>query len=107
MSRRVRTSLLSSAGILLVLLAVPWAPWTVSVDATLMPWTRARLEAPEDGTIASVRAREGDTVRAGEVVAALESPSVASGMAGAAAQGEGLRKQASRSREKADQAAKC
>ena len=33
MSRRVRAYLLSSAGILLVLLAVPWAPWTVSVDA--------------------------------------------------------------------------
>jgi putative peptide zinc metalloprotease protein len=102
MSRRIRSSLLASAGVLFLLVAIPWTPWTVSSDATLMPWTRARLEAPEGGIVASVRAREGDAVRAGDVVAVLESPSVESGMAGAAAQGEGLRKRASRSREAAD-----
>jgi putative peptide zinc metalloprotease protein len=102
MSRRIRSAVLASAGVLLLIAAVPWAPWTVSADATLMPWTRARLEAPEDGIVASIRAREGDSVRAGQVVAVLESPSVTSGIAGASAQSEGLRKQAGRSRQASD-----
>ena len=102
MSRRVRTFLVGGAAALLLVLAVPWAPWTIDTVGVLRPWTEVRLEAPEDGTIVEVRAHEGDLVRRGEVVAALASQAAASGLADTAAEGEGLRKQANRMREAAD-----
>ncbi len=46
--------------------------------AILAPWTSVRLEAPEDGIVVSVKAGEGDPVRAGEAVALMASPAVAS-----------------------------
>jgi putative peptide zinc metalloprotease protein len=102
MSRRSRAGILGASAALLVVLAVPWAPWTLETEATLMPWTEVSLEAPDDGTVVSVRAREGDPIEKGEVVAVLDSPAVASSLAGAAASREGLRKQMSRDREAAD-----
>lgn len=102
MSRRARVYILGGAAALLLVLAVPWAPWTLEMDAALKPWTEVRLEAPEEGTVVEVLAREGDPVRPGEVVAVLASQAAASGLAGVAAEREGLRKQASRLREAAD-----
>lgn len=102
MSRRARTYILGGVAVLLLVLAVPWAPWTFDTRAVLKPWTQVLLEAPEDSTILDVRAREGDTVAPGHVVAVLASQAVDSGLAGAAAQREGLRKQVSRLREAAD-----
>jgi putative peptide zinc metalloprotease protein len=104
MSARARVWILGGLAALFLVLAVPWAPWTLETEATLMPWTEVRLEAPDDGTIATVRVREGDPVQQGEVVAILESPAVASGLAGASAEREGLRKRTSRQREAADPA---
>jgi putative peptide zinc metalloprotease protein len=102
MSRRARLYILGGAAALLLVLAIPWAPWTFDTAAILKPWTEARLEAPEDGTVVAVRAHEGDQVRRGEVVAVFASPAAVSGLAGVAAEREGLRKQASRMREAAD-----
>jgi len=102
MSRRTRVSILTGAAVLFLLLAVPWAPWTIDTTTTLVPWTEVRLEAPEDGTIVEVRAHEGDTVAPGTLVAVVASQAVDSGVAGIAAQREGLRKLASRLREAAD-----
>jgi putative peptide zinc metalloprotease protein len=104
MSRRARLYIVGGSAALLLLLAVPWAPWTIETDATLKPWTEVRLEAPEEGTIVDVLAHEGDTVQPGEIVAVLASQAAASGLAGAAAEREGLRRQSSRLREAADAA---
>ena len=102
MSRRARVGILGGLAVLLVVLGVPWAPWSLETDAVLAPWTEVSLEAPDDGTIVTVRAREGDPVAKDEVVAVLDSPAVASGLAGASAEREGLRQRGSRDREAAD-----
>lgn len=102
MSRRARVYILGGAAALFLLLAVPWAPWTIETEVVLKPWTEVRLEAPEDGTIAQVRSHEGDAVRQGDIVAVLSSPAVESAVAGTRAQREGLRKRASGRREASD-----
>jgi putative peptide zinc metalloprotease protein len=102
MSRRTRPYILGGATALLLLLAVPWAPWTFDTEVVLKPWTEVRLEAPDDGTIGEIRAHEADEVQQGQVVAVLSSPSIEAEVAGAEAQREGLRKRASQRREAAD-----
>jgi putative peptide zinc metalloprotease protein len=102
MSRRARVWILGGLGALLLVLGLPWARWTLETEAVLMPWTEVSLEAPDDGTVVVVRPREGDLVARGEVVAILDSPAVASGLASAAAEREALRKRASLQREAAD-----
>jgi putative peptide zinc metalloprotease protein len=102
MSARARTAILAGSAALLLVLFVPWAPWTLDTEATLLPRTELEVQAPEDGTIAGVRAREGDPVLKGEVVALLESQGVVSGLAGAASQRDALRKRTNREREAAD-----
>jgi putative peptide zinc metalloprotease protein len=102
MSRRARIPILAGAVALLLVLAIPWAPWTNESEAVLQPWTEVSLEAPDDGTILSVSTREGDRVEKGEVVALISSPAVASGLAGATAEKEALRKRTSRERDAAD-----
>ena len=102
MSPRMRTAILAGTSAMLLVLAVPWAPWTLGADATLLPWTEVDVQAPEDGTIADVRAQEGDLVRQDEVVALLDSPAVVTGLAGAAAERDALRKRTNREREAAD-----
>lgn len=102
MSARARVWILSGLAGLLLVLGVPWAPWTLETDAALQPWMDVSLEAPDDATVVVVRAREGDAVAKGEVVAVLDSPAVASGLAGAAAEREALRKRGNLQREAAD-----
>jgi putative peptide zinc metalloprotease protein len=102
MSRRARMPIVVGATTLFLVLSIPWAPWTSEVEAALKPWTEIRLEAPDDGTILSVRALEGDRVEKGEVVAQMSSPAVASGLAGASAQKEALRGRTSRELAAAD-----
>jgi putative peptide zinc metalloprotease protein len=102
MSRRARGYIVGSAAALLLVLAIPWAPWRFETEAVLQPWTEARLEAPDAGTVLEVLAREGDRVEQGQVVAVLDSPAVASGLAGAAAARNRLEKQVSREREAAN-----
>ncbi len=102
MSRRPRMYILWGAAALLLVLGVPWAPWTLDADATLLPWTEVRLEAPDDGTITEVRVHEGDAVGKEQVVALLESPAVASDLAAVTAERAGARGLMSREREAAN-----
>jgi putative peptide zinc metalloprotease protein len=104
MSRRARVWILGGSAALLLVLGIPWAPWTLETDAELQPWTEVSLEAPDDATVVVFRPREGDPIARGEVVAVLDSPAVASGLAGAAAEREALRKRGSLQREAADAA---
>lgn len=102
MSQRARKSLVGGAVALGLLLVVPWAPWRLETPARLEPWTEVLLEAPDGGTVLDVRAREGDRVEKGQVVALLDSPAVSAGLARAAAEREGFERQTSREREAAD-----
>ncbi len=102
MSRRSRTWILGGSAALLALVAIPWAPWTFEAEATLQPWTEVTLEAPDDGTVVSMRVQEGDPIAKDEVVAVLDSPAVVSSLAGASSEREALRKRTSREREAAD-----
>ncbi len=102
MSGRARVGVLVGLAALLLVLAVPWAPWTLETEAVLQPWTEASLQAPEGATIAAVRFREGDPVARGAIVAVLDSPAAASDLAGASAVREGLRKRSGRERQAGD-----
>jgi putative peptide zinc metalloprotease protein len=102
MSRRARPYILGSAAVLLLVVAIPWAPWTYETAVVLRPWTEARIEAPEDGTVSQVLVREGDAVRRDSVVAVLSSPEIESGVREAAVAHEDQLRRASRSRQQAN-----
>ncbi|MFI5181558.1 MAG: HlyD family efflux transporter periplasmic adaptor subunit [Thermoanaerobaculia bacterium] len=76
MSPRARASLLAAAGALALLLVVPWFPRTIRMNAVLEPARTAVLDAPEDGVVREVLAREGDLLRAGQPILRLGSPEV-------------------------------
>ena len=76
MSPRARAPLLSAAGALFLLLALPWYPRTIRMATVLEPVVTARLEAPEDGVVREVLVREGDAVRKGQVLLRLGSPAI-------------------------------
>ena len=76
MSPRARAPLLAAAGALVLLLVLPWYPRTIRMDAVLEPERTARLEAPEDGVVREVFAREGDLLHAGQPVLRLGSLAV-------------------------------
>jgi len=102
MSGRARAYIVGAAVLLFLVLALPWAPWRLETEAVLQPWVEADIQAPDDGTIVNVRAREGELVRQGEVVAILDSPAVTSGLAAASAEREAMIKRTSRQREAGD-----
>ena len=99
MSRRARAYIVGGAAAVFLLLAIPWAPWRLETEAVLQPWVEASIQAPDDGTIVDVRAREGEPVRQGEVVAVLDSPEVISDLAAASAEREAMVKRTNRERE--------
>jgi putative peptide zinc metalloprotease protein len=76
MSPRARAPLLIAAAALVALLAVPWSSRTIRMEAVLEPATAAHLEAPEDGVVYEVLAREGDFLHAGQPILRLGSPAV-------------------------------
>ncbi len=76
MSRRVRTTLIAAAAVLLLAFVVPWSRRTLGAPATLKPLTTVRLEAPEDGVVAKVLVDVGDRVEAGQPLLRLVSPAV-------------------------------
>ena len=98
MSPRARVPLAASAAALLLVLAVPWSRRTIQADVTLRPATIVRLEAPEDGTVAEVLAREGDVLSEGTPIATLESTAVTTQLASLAVEESRLAKEASRRR---------
>jgi RND family efflux transporter MFP subunit len=68
--RRRLTWTIGTAAALLVLLVVPWRI-RLAGPARVLPGRRAALTASVDGVVSAVLHREGDAVRAGEVVAML------------------------------------
>ncbi|HUH13916.1 MAG TPA: hypothetical protein VMK65_12445, partial [Longimicrobiales bacterium] len=72
-----RRPILTGAGVgALLLTAVAMLPWTLRLTgaATVEPVERAWLRAPEASLVQRVAVRDGDTVRAGDVVVLLRSP---------------------------------
>ncbi len=74
MSRRSRGPLAAIGAVVLLILMVPWSRRTIPAEAILKPSTRVRVEAPEEGVVEEVLAREGDTVRRGQPLFRLASP---------------------------------
>ena len=76
MSQRARIPLLAGAAGLVLLLVVPWGRRTIRMDAILQPAVSVKVEAPEDGVVREVFAREGDALRTGQPLFRIESPGV-------------------------------
>ena len=76
MSPRARAPLVVAAAALVVLLAVPWYSRTIRMEGVLEPVATAHLEAPEEGVVSEVLAREGDLLHQGQPILRLASPPV-------------------------------
>jgi RND family efflux transporter MFP subunit len=68
--RRRVTWVLGTVGMVALLLIVPWRT-RLSGPARVLPGRRAAVTAAVDGVVSSVQRREGDIVRAGDVIATL------------------------------------
>ena len=97
MSPRARLPLLAAAAGLVLLLVVPWGRRTIEMDAVLEPAVSVKVEAPEDGLIREVFAREGDALRAGQPLFRIESPGVAADFASLSARRTGAANETGRS----------
>jgi RND family efflux transporter MFP subunit len=89
---------------LLLLIALIAIPWRVRVGglARVVPGRRASVTAGVDGIVRSVLRREGDQVKAGDVLATLDSSSYAAALAEARANYQIADSEASRYREAGD-----
>jgi len=97
MSSRARLPLFAAAAGLVLLLAVPWGRRTIRMDAVLQPAASVKVEAPEDGVVREVFAREGDALRAGQPLFRIESPGVAADFASLSARRAGAADETGRS----------
>ncbi len=68
--RRRLAWMLGTVGVLALLLVVPWRT-RLSGPARVLPGRRAAVTAAVDGVVSAVQKREGDVVRAGDVIAIL------------------------------------
>jgi putative peptide zinc metalloprotease protein len=66
MSPKGRLKLAAAAGIVLVILAIPWTRRTIAADAIFKPIEEVAVQAPEDGVIAQVFVHEGQNVEVGQ-----------------------------------------
>jgi putative peptide zinc metalloprotease protein len=73
MSRAARPRLAALAAAVLLLLFVPFSRETLTSDGVLAPAARLRVEAPEDGLVDEVLAKESDAVREGDVLLRMSS----------------------------------
>jgi putative peptide zinc metalloprotease protein len=73
MSGAARPRLAAFAAALLLLLFVPFGRETLTSEGVLSPAARLRVEAPEDGQVDKVLARESDAVHAGDVLVRMSS----------------------------------
>ncbi len=73
MSRQSRLPLTIAALLLLIVLVFPWSQRTIRSEAVLRPESVARIEAPEDGVVAAVAARESQAVAPGSELFRLRS----------------------------------
>jgi RND family efflux transporter MFP subunit len=89
---------------LILLIALIAIPWRVRVGglARVVPGRRASVTAGVDGIVRSVVRREGDEVKAGEVLATLDSSNYAAALAEARANYQIADSEASRYREAGD-----
>jgi putative peptide zinc metalloprotease protein len=76
MSRRSRVPLAITAGILLLVLGIPWSHRKITGTADLKPDKQAQIEAPEDSRVAEVLVHEGDQVSVGQPLFRLKSSSI-------------------------------
>ena len=76
MSPKSRVPLAAGAGIVLLLLLLPWSHRTISAETILKPASTARLEAPDDAVISQVLVHEGELVQPGQPVLRLSSASI-------------------------------
>ena len=76
MSSRSRVPLAIAAGVLVVVLAVPWSRRTIGSDAFLKPADAASVQAPEEGVVAKVLVHEGQDVQRGQPLFSMVSPAV-------------------------------
>ncbi len=97
MSPRARLPLLAAAAGLVLFLAVPWGRRTIRMDAVLEPAASVKVEAPEDGVVREVFAREGDILRAGQPLFRIESPGVVADSASLSARRAGAADEMGRS----------
>jgi multidrug efflux pump subunit AcrA (membrane-fusion protein) len=65
-SPRSRLPMAVIGALLLLFLLVPWSRRTIRADALLKPVSEVQLAATQDGRVAEVLVREGDTVRQGQ-----------------------------------------
>src|SRR5262249_18198894 len=80
---------------------IAWARRRISAEATLRPANVVRIEAPEDGTVVAVFAKEGDSVASDATLFRLSNPSVQSDAAHFAAEEARLARLANVAREAA------
>lgn len=66
----------AGAAVVLLLLLIPPVPAKVSTDLVLEPGKNARLRAEVPGLVRQVFVRQGDTVKAGQVIALLGNPGI-------------------------------
>ena len=102
MSKRMRVPLLSAAAAILLAMAIPWSHRSIRSEILLVPGRTLKLQAPGDGIVASVKVREGDAVREGDVVLVLSSLPVDTRIAALSAESERLTGEAGRLRTAGD-----
>ncbi len=88
MSRAARPRLVVLGAAIAALLFVPFSRETLTSEGVLAPAVRLRVEAPEDGTVEAVLARESDAVKEGDVLVRMSSAAASSAAAERAADRE-------------------
>jgi biotin carboxyl carrier protein len=69
--KKVLAFVVAPLGALAVVLAVP-VPWKISTDCVVSPVKRAVVVAETSGKVSSILVREGDTIKAGQLLAKLD-----------------------------------
>jgi multidrug efflux pump subunit AcrA (membrane-fusion protein) len=73
MSPRSRLPLAITAGVLLLVLGIPWSHRRITGTTDLKPEKQVHIEAPDDAKVAEVLVHEGDIVAAGQSLFRLRS----------------------------------
>ncbi len=102
MSKRMRVPLLAAAVAILFVMALPWSHRSIRSEIFLQPGRTLKIQAPEDGVVTSVKVREGDAVREGDVALVLSSLPVDTRIAALSAESGRLTGEAGRLRTAGD-----
>lgn len=102
MSKRMRVFLFAAAAAILLVMAIPWSHRSIRSEILLQPGRTLKIQAPEDGVVASVKVREGDAVREGDVLFVLSSLPVDTRIAALSAESGRLTGEAGRLRTAGD-----